>query len=328
MTVTSDSPEVAVARLRRARRVMVTSHASPDGDAIGSELALAELLDRLGATPDIVNRDPAPSYLGRLPGVDRIRVAQSVTDEELDRFDLVVTVECPGLDRPGLDRLDRRPILNIDHHLANPGYGEVNYVDEHSPAVGEMVWLMFRSASVRPSAAAATNAFVALSTDTGDFRFANATGRAFRAAAEMVDAGASPAQVSSWVHESRSAASVRLLGEALKTLTLGRDGELATMAVDPAAYRRAEALPQDSEDLVNVPRSIAGVRAVALLKQWEPGLVRVSLRSKGDLDVRSVASAYGGGGHTNAAGCTVRGELDAVRVDLTRRLDTLLEETK
>jgi len=327
MTVTSDSPEVAVVRLRRARRALITSHASPDGDAIGSELALAELLEHLGVAPEIVNRDPAPSYLGQLPGVDRIRVAPRVTDEELDRFDLVVTVECPGLNRPGLDRLDRRPILNIDHHLANPGYGEVNYLDEHSPAAGEMVWKMFGAAGVVPSPAAATNAFVALSTDTGDFRFTNATGRAFRAAAEMVDAGASPAQVSSWVHESRSASSVRLLGEALKTLTLGRNGELATMAVDPEAYRRAGALPQDSEDLVTVPRSIAGVRAVALLKQWQPGVVRVSLRSKGDLDVRSVASAYGGGGHTNAAGCTVHGDLGAVRADLTRRLDALLEET-
>jgi phosphoesterase RecJ-like protein len=98
------------------------------------------------------------------------------------------------------------------------------------------------------------------------------------------------------------------------------------MAVDPAAYRRAGAAPQDSEDLVNVPRTIAGVRVVALLKQWEPGVVRVSLRSKGDLDVRAVASAYGGGGHTNAAGCTVHGDLDAVRTDLTRRLEALLEE--
>ena len=247
---------------------------------------------------------------------------------ELDRFDLVVTVECPDLDRPGLEGLDRRPIVNIDHHRANPGYGEVNYVDEHSPAVGEMVWLLYGVAGVQPSPAAATNAYVALSTDTGDFRFANATGRAFRAAAEMVEAGASPAQVSSWVHESRSAASVRLLGEALKTLTFGSGGALATMSVDPDAYRRAEAGPQDSEDLVSVPRSIVGVRAVALLKQWEPGVVRVSLRSKGDLDVRSVAAVFGGGGHTSAAGCTVRGELDAVRTDLTGRLEDLLEGTK
>jgi bifunctional oligoribonuclease and PAP phosphatase NrnA len=324
MTSAPTDPGPAVARLSRARRVLVTSHASPDGDAIGSELALAELLARLGVKASISNRDPAPTYLAALPGGERIVVSSELPVDFPDDFDLVATVECPDLDRPGLAGLDRLPIVNIDHHRGNPSYGEVNYLDEDSPAVGEMIWRMFRFAGVTPSPEAATNAYVALSTDTGDFRFGNATSRAFRAAAEMVEAGARPAEVASWVHESRSAASVRLLGEALQSLRFDCGGQLASMAIDTAGYRRAGAGPSDSEDLINVPRSIAGVEVVAFFKQWEPGVVRVSLRSRGDIDVRAVAAAYGGGGHTNASGCTVHGDLESVRRDVTTRAAALV----
>jgi phosphoesterase RecJ-like protein len=169
--------------------------------------------------------------------------------------------------------------------------------------------------------------FVALSTDTGDFRYPNATARAFRAAAALTEAGAKPAQVAGWIHERRSEASIRLLGEALGTLELLEDGRLAVLAVDPAAFHRAGARPEDTEDLISAPRSIAGVEVVAFLKQWEPGVVRVSLRSKGRIDVCGVAALFGGGGHTNAAGCTIHGELAAARSEVIARLASVLSET-
>ena len=132
---------------------------------------------------------------------------------------------------------------------------------------------MFAAAGVEPSPAAATNAFVALSTDTGDFRYSNATARAFRAAAEMVERGAEPDVVATWVHESKSRASVRLLGEALRTLELACDGRLALVHVDQGAFDRAGAEPSDTENIINSPRTIAGVQVVALFKQWEAGRV-------------------------------------------------------
>lgn len=317
-------PKLAVERLRTANRALLTSHRRPDGDSLGSELALAELADRLGVETIICNRDRAPSSLDRLPGADRVLVADSLPEGFPSHFDLVVTLECTQLERTGFDQLDRVPILNIDHHKANPLFGEVNYVDETSPAVGELVWRMFAAAEVEPSAAVATNAYVALSTDTGDFRYSNATGRAFRAAAEMVDAGADPTQVATWVHESRDLASVRLLGEALRTLTIDCDGRLATIEADPAAFERSHATPADSEDIINHPRAIAGVQAVAFFKQWDPGTVQVSLRSKGTVDVRRVAAIFGGGGHTNAAGCTINGELSTARELVTAELVRVL----
>ncbi|MCU0232836.1 MAG: bifunctional oligoribonuclease/PAP phosphatase NrnA [Thermoanaerobaculales bacterium] len=312
MTATSREPGDAIGRLKKAYRALVTCHRNPDGDAIGSELGLAELASRLGVQTAIVNRDPTPANLGQLPGIEAIEVSDRLPEDFPDGFDLVITVECPGLDRTGFDQLTRLPILNIDHHPDNPGYGVTNYLDPESPAVGEMVWRMFGEAGIVPSAAAATSMLVALTTDTGDFRYSNATGRAFRAAAEMVDGGARPTEVANWIHNHRSLASVRLLGEALRSLRIVGGGKLALITADEGAFARAGAGPEDTEEIVNVPRSIAGVEAVAYFKEWQPGVVRISLRSRGGVDVRAVAESFGGGGHVNAAGCTVTGPLPEV----------------
>jgi len=324
VTPTGNDPALAVDRLRDARRVLLTSHRNPDGDAIGSELALAELASAFGIETVIVNRDPAPISLTELPGVETVVVADSLPGDFPEGFDLVVTVECPELDRAGFDGLDRLPILNIDHHKGNPAYGEVNYLDDEAPAVGQMVWTMFKTAGVEPSVDAAINTYVALTTDTGDFRYSNARPRAFRAAAEMVERGADPPTISEWVHDGRSEASVRLLGEALKTLRFLCDGRLASLAVDEAAFARAEADSTDTDEIINIPRAVAGVEAVIFCKQWEPGLVKVSLRSRGGVDVQRVAAKFGGGGHTNAAGCSFETDLETARSSLEASLTEIL----
>jgi phosphoesterase RecJ-like protein len=284
VTKKSTDPRGAAIKLKEAYRVLLTCHRNPDGDAIGSELALAELAEKIGVEAVIVNRDTTPANLMMLPGADQI-------------------------ERSGFEGLTQCPILNIDHHPDNPAYGVVNYLDDDSPAVGEMVWRLFGELGVLPSRDAATNMFTALSTDTGDFRYSNATGRAFRAAAEMVDAGAQPPAVANWVHNNRSLASVRLLGESLRTLRIVCDGKLALITADQEAFQRAEAGPEDTEETVNIPRSIAGVQAVVYFKQWEPEVVRISLRARGAVDVRKIAASFGGGGHPNAAGCTLNGAL-------------------
>jgi phosphoesterase RecJ-like protein len=305
-------PRDAANKLKQAYRVFVTCHRNPDGDAIGSELAIAELAEKIGVDSVIVNRDATPANLGNLPGAEKITVADDLPEDFPEKYDLAITVECPQLERTGFEGLTRLPILNIDHHPDNPAYGVVNYLDSKSPAVGEMVWRLYQELGVMPSPEAATNLFAALATDTGDFRYASATGRAFRAAAEMVDAGANPPRVANWVHNNRSLASVRLLGESLRTLRITCDGKLALITADREAFERAGAGPEDTEETVNVPRSIMGVEAVAYFKQWEPGVVRISLRSRGSVDVRAVAASFGGGGHTNAAGCTIEGELTEI----------------
>ncbi len=325
--MTEDGARLAVERLERSTRALLTGHRRPDGDSLGSELALSELIGALGVEAVVINHDVAPPSLVDLPGAESVVVSDSLPADFPGAFDLVVTLECPSVDRAGFEGLDLLPILNIDHHPANPRFGEVNYVDEEAPAVGEMVWRMFKAAGVEPTPSAATNAFVALSTDTGDFRYSNATTRAFVAAAEMVQAGAQPAQVAKWIHGRKNAASIQLLGEALRTLRFELGGRIAMVEVDQEAFDRSGARPEDTEEIINFPRSIIGVQAVAFLKQWEPGVIRVSLRSTGDVDVRQVAEVFGGGGHSKAAGCTLNGDLEEARRLVTEALARAVEAT-
>ncbi len=324
MTIIGDAASV-LERLRRARRVLVTAHRSPDGDAIGSELALAELARGLGLEVVIANRDQGSAGLNKMPGAAEILVGKDLPDDFPAAFDLVVTLECPDFDRPGFPSIDQLPILNIDHHRANDLYGEVNWVDEDAPAVGEMVWRLFDLAGIEPSPDAATCAFVALSTDTGDFRYSNATPQAFSQGSSMVSAGARPEVVGEWIHEMRTESSIRLLGESLRSLELAAGGRIAIISVDQEAFDRASASPADTEDIINHPRSIASVQVVAFLKKLDGQPVRVSFRSKGNLDVCAVAASYGGGGHTNASGCAMDLEMSEARSEVRRVLEEMLE---
>jgi len=318
-------PGAAIARLREATHVLLTSHAAPDGDALGSELGLAELARALGKSTTIINRDPHPSSLAFLPGVEAVKVSPVLPDGFARDFDLVAILECPGVDRPGLAGLDRLPILNIDHHLANPAYGVVNYLDDEAPAVGEMVMLMAEAAGVPLTGTMATNLYTALVTDTGDFHYSNSTPRAFRAAERLVTAGANPAAIATELHEREPERVIRLTAEMLATLEMLADGRVALCWCDRAMLERTGARSEDTESLINIPRSIEGVRVAVLLKAFVDGAVRVSLRSREEPDVQQVARIFGGGGHKNAAGCTVPGSLPEARRALLEALLPIVE---
>jgi len=315
----------AVALLRRAKRVLITSHAAPDGDAIGSELGVLELVEALGGSARIVNRDPHPASLAFLPGLERIEVAPALPAGFESAFDLAVVLECPGLDRPGLSGLDRLPLLNVDHHLANERYGVLDFVDEEAPAVGVMALEMAEAAGVGVSPAMATCLYTALVTDTGDFRYSNTTPRAFAAAARLVGAGAAPHVIAEGLHEHVPARVVRLTAAALATLELLAGGRLAVISCDRATLAATGARPEDTESLINIPRAIDGVEVAALVKAFADDGVRVSLRSRGAVDVQAVARRFGGGGHRNAAGCTIALPAAPARQALLAELIPLLE---
>jgi phosphoesterase RecJ-like protein len=320
MSEVTRDPAAALARLKRARRVLVTSHTAPDGDAVGSELGFAELARQLGLEVAIFNRDPSPASLAFLPGVQTITVAGELPGGFERDFDLAVVLECPDLERPGFSGLDRLPIVNIDHHLENARYGELNYVDEEAPAVGEMVLAMAELSNAAVTETMATNLYAALATDTGDFRYSNATPRAFSAAARLVEGGARPAEIADQLWEQNPARIVRLTAAVLSTLELVADGRLAVITCDRRMLEAAGAFPEDTENLINIPRGIEGVRVAAFFKAFRDGSVRVSLRSRGNLDVQSVARVFGGGGHRNAAGCTIQGSLPEARKALMEAL--------
>jgi phosphoesterase RecJ-like protein len=326
-TTNKTAPESLLAIIRQGNRFLLTSHLSPDGDAVGSELGLARVLRKLGKGAVVWNRDPAPPLYAPLPGSARIHVGEEPPAGFPEAFNAVLVLECPSLDRTGLhEKLSASglPNVNVDHHLGNQQYGQVNWVDTAAPALGEMIHRLAAALKVGMDEDTATCLYLALVTDTGDFRFANTTAEAFEAAAALVREGAKPETVSQWLHESRPEPSLRLLGDMLQTLERHDGGRIATAVLTREMFTQAGAGAGDSEGLVDYPRSIAGVQAVALLREVGANRWKVSLRSRGDVDVEQVARRHGGGGHKNAAGFTTDATLPQLRERLVGELATAL----
>jgi phosphoesterase RecJ-like protein len=319
------TPTALVDAARRGERFVITSHVSPDGDSVGTSLALQRILEGLGKTVVVWHRDLAPSIYRSLAGAERIHLGHE--PPELLRggsVDWLVALECPTPDRHGLGGVSDLPTINLDHHRGNSFYGQAIWVDEEAPAVGEMVAQWARDLGTRIDRETANLLYLALHTDTGGFRFANATARAFGAAARLVDEGAQPEVVAGWLYERRPLASVRLLADALATLEIFGEGRIATVDLTPTMFTRAGATGADSDGIVDLPRSIAGVEAVALLRDLGDGTVKLSLRSRGEVDVESIARAWGGGGHKNAAGCTRSGTPAELRPSVVAALAAAL----
>jgi phosphoesterase RecJ-like protein len=308
------APEDLLRRIRQGNRFLLTSHVNPDGDAIGSELGLARVLRGLGKLAVVWNRDVCPTVYHPLPGRERIHCGEEPPAGFPEKFDAVIVLECPSLDRTGLEaHLGALPLINIDHHLGNQHYGAVNWVDSAAPAVGEMVYRLAQGLKAALDPETATALYLTLVTDTGGFRFSNASPAAFEAAAALVREGAHPEQVSQWLYESQPLAVVRLLCQMLSSLELHEGGRVATATLTPEMFERAGAAAGDAEGLIDVPRSIAGVEAVGLVRRRDDGSHKVSLRSRGEVDVEKIARHHGGGGHRNAAGYTLEGDTESVR---------------
>jgi phosphoesterase RecJ-like protein len=294
-------------RLAAASRVLLVLHVRPDGDSIGSTLAMARALRVLGKAAEVVAPDPIPPNLAFVPGADAVVGAGG----SAGAFDTALFLDCASLDRIGGATADlgrAGPILNVDHHSSNLRYGAVNYIQPQAAACGEVTYDLIRGLGVALDPEIALGLYVAIVTDTGSFRYQSVTARTHRIAARLLDLGVQPAEVARRVWDSRSLASVRL--EAAALTTLRQEGELAWMDVTPSMLGASGAAAYETEGLVNLPRSLEGVEVAVLFSDEGLGEVRVSLRSNRRVDVSAIAVALGGGGHARAAGCTLRTGLD------------------
>jgi phosphoesterase RecJ-like protein len=301
--------DVLAALDRPPGRALMLGHVHPDADVLGTLLALGEALERRGWTVTAGGPHPAPGALDFLPGVDRYEVLKTLEG----RYDVVVLTDCPNPDRTeGLIDAARgaaSAIVNIDHHPDNRRYGTVNWIDVGAAATGEMLYRLLVALRVPLTPSIALNLFTAIHTDTGSFRYSNVTPDTFRIASALTEAGANPAAVSSALYERRAPDALRWLGESLSRVRVSDDGRIAWLAL-PAGVVPERFI--EAEELVNYPRSIGSVKVGCLLRELGGGRVKVSLRAKGEVDVNRVAARFGGGGHTNAAGCTIHGSLDGV----------------
>ena len=295
-------------------RFVLASHVRPDGDSIGSQLALAHALRALGKTPRIVNRDAPPAYLRTLPGAETIEVARTVDE----RFDAAVVLECGTLERTEVAGLEHQPVINIDHHAGNAMYGALNWFDPSAAACAEMVHDLIAALGVALTPDIGAALYAGILTDTGSFRHANITARTFETCRNVAACGVDVAALAAAVYQNSSLGKLRLTGRLLNEMRLEARGRVAILRIDEALLRETGCPPDDMEGVINLPLAARDVEAVIMLRA-DDGATRVSLRSKGLVDVRSVAAAFGGGGHRNASGCTLEAPAPDVEVRLLAR---------
>jgi phosphoesterase RecJ-like protein len=299
----------------------ITSHVRPDGDSLGSSLGLYWLLRALDKDIEVIMRDPAPHTYQKLPGADAIRVTPAV-----DRvYDAVFVIECSDIDRPGLIALEKQFVVNIDHHSTTELFGAVNWIDPTASAVGEMIYNLCKATGVRVTKEIAECVYTALLTDTGSFHYSNTTERTFKIASELVRTGVRPAKTAEAIFGSYHWPKIELLSQVLATARRDESGHVAWMRQTLEMQEQTKAADEDGDGFVNYPLSVSEVEAVALFKECSPGFYRASLRSKGDVNVARVAEHFGGGGHRNAAGCTLKGSWDDVEQEIVPLLRDAVE---
>ena len=301
----SNPPAALLDRIRAGRRFLVSSHQRPDGDAIGSAVAMALALEALGKEATVVLDAVPPAFLQPFPAVDRIRIAADAGDA----VDAAIIMECSSLERTGVAGLDRSPVLNVDHHPGNTGYGTVNWVDESAAACGEMVFTLIDALGVALTPAMATHVYLAVLTDTGSFHFSHISPRTFEIARRSVEAGADPTWIARTHYDSNSLARVRIFGAVLNAMSIQAGGRAALLTITRRTMADLGGTSDDLEGLINFPLTVKDIQAVAFFKEVDDGEWRVSLRSKGGVDIGAIARRYGGGGHRNAAGCSARGDI-------------------
>jgi phosphoesterase RecJ-like protein len=301
-------------QIGRRQKFILTSHARPDGDAVGSALACAQILRSMGKQATVVLSDGVPGIYGPLPFAESVlHKAEQAPDAEA-----AIILECDSVARTRLTGLEQHYLINIDHHATARPFADVNWIDPAACATAEMIFRLAREAGVRISPEVATCLYTAVLTDTGSFCFHGTTERTFALAQELVRCGADPVRIAHNVYFSTHISKMRLLGAALGTLH--RDRTLAWMHVDRATMERCEANDEDCEGLVNYALAIQGIEVALFFREQPDGRFRVSLRSKGLVNVAAVAEAFGGGGHECASGCAVEGPLSVAAERLAAQL--------
>ena len=318
-SISADSPENAIAAilavLRQGERFLVCSHSWPDGDAVGSMLGIGMLIEQMGKHVDLVTADRIPANCRTLPGVDAIRSAIRVDGQ----YDAAILLECDGLARAKLHGLEDFFTINIDHHVSGRAFGHLNWIDSGATSVGEMIYTLAKAAGATVTPEMATCLYATVLTDTAGFCFGSIQASTFALARDLALAGADPIRIAQDVCFSTSTSKMLLLGAAL--CTLKRDGPLVWLWVTHNDMVHTGAVEEDCEGIVNYAVCISGVEAAAFLRELPEGRIRMSLRSKGKVNVAAIAERLGGGGHENLAGCSVAGPLEGA-------IETILAELR
>lgn len=305
--------------IKANRTFFVTGHVHPDGDTVGSELALLQLLRRLGKKVFVANTGPVPESLSFLPNVKNIRAVSKVHGV----YDAAIILECSTPERMGgivnLKSQIKNCVINIDHHLQGDNFGDINLVDSKASSISELVYYLFKCGGLEPVKDEATCLYAGLVTDTGGFKFSNTTVQSHCVAAELINCGVDVARVNDLLFNTRNFRFLKTLGEALENIALTHEGKMALITLKKP--KGVDAF----DEIVNYGLMIPSVSVVALLRPGDrKESVKISLRSKDSVDVSSIAKRFGGGGHRNASGCNITGSFEYAKKRILQSVRTIL----
>jgi phosphoesterase RecJ-like protein len=313
-----------IAAIRDNERFLLTGHLSPDGDSIASQLATAEALEQLGKEVSLQSADPVPAMYRQLPGASRIRRVAEIEGE----FDVAILMECPTPERSGFERIPARLTVNIDHHPDNRNHADANWVNAKKAATAEMIFSLVQELGCEITGSMAENLFAGILTDTGSFTFSNTTAGSLEIAAELMRRGASPSVVAQKVYRSYPTEKLDLIGRLLSQMRRFEDGAVVLMTIDKEEIEKHGYAQEIFEDIVNMPLITSAVKVSILGRQHESDRWRFSMRSKGDIDIGSIARDFGGGGHFNAAGFGYSGDIEELTEKLLERLRGELDSAR
>ena len=317
----SDSTLTEIADVIRAKqRFVVISHIRPDGDALGCTIAMGLCLRALGKDVQMWNDDGCVERFYFLPGSNLVTPPPAEPQE----FDVAIMLDTAVKERGGrsMNAVKHADAwINLDHHVSNPRYADLNFIDTTSPATGQILFELFRAGNLPLTYEMADNLFVAISTDTGSFQYSNTTARTYEIGAELVRLGVNVGEISQRTYESHPRRRIELLKAMLNVLQFSSGDRVASFALPLSTVRELGTKPDDTEGLIDHIRAIEGVIVAAFFEELEGGLVRGSLRSKpGGVDVCEVAAQFGGGGHKLAAGLRTRGTLTEVQEKILKAI--------
>lgn len=317
-----NTPEEMIEVIRKAPKVALFSHVSPDGDCIGTMLAIGLALEKMGKEVSLYNPNPVPNYLAFLPGSSRIS-----QDLPSPHAKVLLFVDCTDLGRVNMSRSDipgDSTVLNLDHHISNLFFGDFNWVEVHASSVGELAVTFINMLGVELDVDMATNLYTAIVTDSGCFEYSNTTAQTHRLTADLLDTGVDFSRIHHNIFNQKPLAQIKLLQCALNGLEIHEDGQLAIMTLSAEDFQKSGADQELSEGLVNHVRSIAGVEVAVLLKELSTHEIKGGLRSNLWLNVNEIAALFGGGGHQRAAGCTLRVPMAEAKQSITTAIKEAL----
>lgn len=307
-----------IREIKRHSKFLITSHVSLEGDALGSELALASLLRKLGKKSYIVNETKVPFNYDFLPGVKNIY--QKLNSR---LFQAAFIVDCPDKGRVGniANLIDNtKPIINIDHHLGNSNFGKVNWIDSGASSTGEMIYKLFQLTKTKLDQKDALNLYTAILTDTGSFRHANTTSRVLSICSELLKFGIQPNQIYSKIYENNPVRDIICAARAISRIATFANNTIGSIKITKSELEKINNRAEIFDKIFEFVKSVETIKAIVILSQQHEGFIKLSLRSKSPISVQRVALAFGGGGHKFASGCVIKGSLEKAEQMVLKRI--------